>query len=98
MKCLGFITPDTLAKEAGKYGVAGHWPQVIWPNGILASSAVGLAVDSLTGWSGKLRAPVYLSYDGNTGLIKDHVRLEYSSKNCLHYPVANAGSPIIKPL
>ena len=51
MKCLGFITPEKLAKEAQAYGAAGPKPQVVWPNGVLASTAVGLAVEALTGWT-----------------------------------------------
>jgi molybdopterin-synthase adenylyltransferase len=98
MKCLGFITPEKLAMEAQRYGMAGSRPQVIWPNGILASSAVGLAVDALTGWTRKTRAPVYLSYDGNTGLVTEHVLLKYAPKVCQHYLLADAGRPQIKAL
>lgn len=98
MKCLGFITPEKLAKEAQAYGAAGPRPQVIWPNGTLASSAIGLAVDALTGWTRKPRAPVYLSYDGNSSVIADHVRVQYSPKDCHHYPLQNAGKPVITPL
>jgi len=98
MKCLGFISPEKLAMEAQKYGVAGPRPQVIWPNGILASSAVGLAVDALTGWTRKMRASIYLSYDGNTGFVSEHVLLQYAPKVCQHYPLADAGSPQIRTL
>lgn len=95
MKCLGFITPNKLAIEAQAYGVAGPRPQVIWPNGVLASSAVGLAVNALTGWTHKEQAPVYLSYDGNTGLVTEHIRVQYTSKVCQHYSLANNGRPQI---
>jgi molybdopterin-synthase adenylyltransferase len=98
MKCLGFITSEKLAKEAQTYGAAGPRPQVIWPNGILASTAVGLAVDALTGWTRGTRAPIYLSYDGNSGLISDHPRLPFAPKVCLHYPLANAGNPVMTTL
>ncbi len=98
MKCLGFITEARLAKEAQKYGAAGPKPQVVWPNGILASSAVGLAVDALTGWTQRNRAPVYLSYDGNTGLVTEHVRLKFAPHECMHYPLADAGAPRIRVL
>lgn len=98
MKCVGFITPEKLAKEAQAYGVAGPRPQVIWPNGILASSAVGLAVDALTDWTRNQRAPVYLSYDGNLGLVTEHVRLRFSPTVCEHYPLSEAGNPVLRPL
>lgn len=98
MKCLGFITPEKLAKEAQRYGAAGPRPQVVWPNGVLASSAVGLAVDSLTGWTRNTQAPVYLCYDGNKNLLTEHVRLQYAPKECQHYPLANAGRPVVRVL
>ena len=98
MKCLGFITPEKLAKEAQTYGAAGPRPQVIWPNGILASLAVGLAVDALTGWTRKTTAPVYLCYDGNKNLLTEHVRLQYAPKGCQHYPLPNAGKPLVTAL
>src|SRR6266568_7663439 len=47
MKCMHFITDQNLEKEAGRYGDAGVRPQVVWANGVLASVAVGVAVDLL---------------------------------------------------
>jgi hypothetical protein len=45
-----------------------------------------------------VRAPIYLSYDGNTGLLTEHVLLQYAPKVCQHYPLADAGRPQIKAL
>jgi hypothetical protein len=45
-----------LAAEAARHGDAGGRPQVVWPNGALASTAVGLAVDLVTGWTRKNRS------------------------------------------
>jgi hypothetical protein len=98
MKCMGFITPKKLAKEAQVYGAAGPRPQVVWPNGLLASIAVGLAIDALIGWTREPRAPVYLSYDGNKGLVTEHPRLQYAPQVCSHYPLANAGNLITTAL
>jgi molybdopterin/thiamine biosynthesis adenylyltransferase len=98
MKCLGFITPEKLAKEAQAYGAAGPRPQVVWPNGVLASSAVGLAVDALTGWTQDTRAPIYLCYDGNKHLLTEHVRMRYAPKECVHHAVASSGNPLVTPL
>lgn len=98
MKCLGFITSEVLAKEAQRYGAAGPRPQVVWPNGVLASSAVGLAVNVLTDWTRDAQAPVYLCYDGNKNLLTEHVRSQYVPKECQHYPLANAGRPLVKIL
>jgi len=50
MRCLGFLTEKLLTKEAAQYGAAGGRPQVIWPNGILASAAVGIFVQLITPW------------------------------------------------
>ena len=52
-----------MAEEAQRYGDAGAHPQVVWANGVLASSAVGLGVDLLTGWTGNRGTVEYLSYD-----------------------------------
>lgn len=95
MFCLGFLTQEKLAREGERYGDAGPRPQVVWPNGILASTAVGIAVDLLTGWSNSRRDFVYLSYDGNAATMTPHLRLQYlSSGPCPHYPLNQTGDPI----
>lgn len=99
MTCLGFLNERTLAREAERYGAAGHKPQVVWPNGVLASSAVGVAVDLFTDWSRSLRAHVYLSYRANDGTMVPHARLPYVSAGpCPHYPIEECGAPVFKPL
>lgn len=90
MRCYGFLTDEKLAKEAAKYGNVGGRPQVVWPNGILASSAVGVFVDLVTGWT-KSEDGVYLSYDGNSGRITDHVRKKFVNGECDHFLIENAG-------
>ena len=65
LRCLGVITDDLLAREAGNYGAAGPRPQVVWPNGVLASTAVGLVVQLVTPWHAKPVSTAYLEYDGN---------------------------------
>ena len=50
MRCMGLVTDDGLAKEAAPYGSAGGKPQVVWPNGTLASVAVGFFVKLVTPW------------------------------------------------
>lgn len=94
MFCLGFLTADKFAREAERYGAAGPQPQVVWANGVLASSAIGIAVDLVTDWSRSLRGPVYLSYDSNTGNIRPHKRLNYLQIGaCEHYPSCDVGAP-----
>jgi hypothetical protein len=98
MRCMGFITEDKLATEAAKYGNVGGRPQVIWPNGVLASSAIGIFTDLATGWSGKKDRLVYLAYDGNNGIVQNHVRLNYLPPTCTHYDVTQVGLPQFKKL
>jgi hypothetical protein len=96
MFCLGFLNERVLAKEGERYGDAGAQPQVVWPNGVLASSAVGIAVDLLTDWTRSLRDVDFLEYDGNKGTVKPHVRLEYlEDTTCPHYPVDQVGDPVL---
>jgi hypothetical protein len=96
MTCLGFLTEKKLAREAAAYGAAGPRPQVVWANGVLASTAVGVAVELLTDWTRGCRA-VYLSYDSNTGVILPHPRLQYAKADgCPHYPLNEVGEPILK--
>ncbi len=97
MSCLGFLTESKIAKEAEQYGAAGPRPQVVWANGVLASSAVGIAIDLITDWSQSLRGPVYLSYDSNTGTVEPHKRLLYlEHTRCPHFPLSQIGEPIFK--
>jgi len=96
MFCLGFLNELALAREAERYGDAGPRPQVVWPNGVLASTAVGIAIDLLTDWTRSLRNVVYMSYDGNRGTIQPHIRLQYLSNNvCIHYPLNQVGDPVL---
>jgi len=99
MACLGFLNEKTLAKEAARYGAVGSKPQVVWPNGVLASTAVGIAVDLLTDWTRSLRRSVYLSYDGNSHTMQPHVRLQFlKGATCSHFPLENVGDPVFKAL
>jgi len=65
----------------------------------LASTAVGIAVDLLTGWTAALHGPVYLSYHGNPATVKPHVRLDHlESGTCHHYPIEQVGDPRFESL
>ena len=98
MRCFGFLTDNKLAQEAAKYGKIGGRPQVVWPNGVLASSAVGIFVDLVTGWTDQINKKVYLSYDGNLGTLSNHVRLEFAENNCAHFPLDESGPQRYKKL
>lgn len=99
MQCVGFLTPERLAQETALYGAAGDRPQVVWPNGVLASTAVGVFVDLVTGWTRREARLVYLSYDGNNGTVTEHQRVPYLPQSpCPHYPLNEVGMPVFRPL
>jgi hypothetical protein len=100
MFCLGFLTEEKLAREAAKYGAAGINPQVVWANGVVASTAVGLGIDIVTGWTAAKKNSVYLMYEGNKGEVRPHPRLRQleSWTKCSHFPNHLVGDPQFKKL
>ena len=99
MTCMGFLTEEKLAAEAARYGKAGVRPQVVWPNGVLASTAVGLAVDLVTGWTRKSRTHAYLSYDGNEATVTPSKTLIGIDKSaCTHFADTDLGDPVFVQL
>lgn len=91
-KCMGFLTDEKLGGEALAYGDAGPRPQVVWPNGVLASTAVGIVVDLLTDWSKSTRRPLYLMYHGNNFELRSHPRMAFvQTDECSHFPLAELG-------
>lgn len=99
MWCMGFLTDERLGQEAALYGKAGGRPQVVWPNGVLASTAVGLAVDLVTDWTRLRRSHAYLVYDGNQGTVQESFALRsLGAENCSHFPSGSVGDPILVEL
>lgn len=99
MRCMGFLSEEKLAKEAELYGNAGGRPQVVWPNGVLASTAVGLAVDLATDWTRRQRRHAYLVYDGNEATVKEHLALRnLREASCSHFSMNEIGDPILVAL
>ena len=84
---MGVLREQLLAEEAADYGNAGVRQQVVWPNGVLASSAVGLFMSLILPWSPKLM-PVLLEYDGNRGTIVPSLKLQYMPQTCVHFQQA----------
>lgn len=82
--CMGVLREQLLAEEAADYGNAGVRQQVVWPNGALASSAVGLFMSLILPWSPK-RMPLLLEYDGNRGTIVPSLKLQYMPQTCVHF-------------
>ena len=93
MQCLSYLTEKKLSIEAAKYGAAGKNPQVIWANGIVASAAVGIAVDIVTGWTRSNADVIYLSYEGNLGQLTPHALLKFATRPCPHFPADSVGEP-----
>jgi hypothetical protein len=94
LRCLGVVTEEALDEEGRNYGAAGGKPQVVWPNGLLASTAVGLFMQLVTPWHRSARAGACLEYDGNAGTVRPsdrHRRL--SGRPCPHRPPAELGDP-----
>jgi len=99
MHCMGFLNETVLGQEAAKYGAAGGQPQVVWPNGLLGSAAVGIVVDLLTDWSKTLRGPVFLAFKGSTFSLSTDNRISaLRNITCQHFPLDKAGDAIFRPL
>ena len=98
MTCCGLLREQLLALEAGRYGAAaGIRQQVIWPNGVLASTAVGLVVRLLTPWSPQAVGPILLEYDGNRRTLIESTRLEALRDHpCFHFSAYDdIGDPLL---
>lgn len=98
LRCMGIVDDRSLALEAQMYGAAGGRPQVVWPNGVLASLAVGLFVQLVTPW-GKMRdLPILVEYDGNAQTVLPSNKLPYlKGRECTHFTgLASLGDPFWK--
>ncbi len=99
MNCMQFLNERSLAQEASRYGSAGQNPQVVWVNGVLASTAVGIAVSLLTDWNSiDNRNYIYISLDGNKNTLTKHPRTPYIPNVCSHYKIEQIGDPVYTPL
>ncbi|MBA3904571.1 ThiF family adenylyltransferase [Methylocystis sp. H62] len=95
LRCLQLVTDERLKAEAQRYGVAGSRPQVVWPNGVLASTAVGLVVQLVSPWMGDPPRSAYFAYDANLGTVVPSDRLtRRHGKACPHYPARAVGDPM----
>lgn len=92
LRCYGIVQDSALAEEATKYGAAGGRPQVVWPNGVLASTAVGLFVQLICPWHDRPVDRAYLEYDGNLGVVANSSRLVVlEGRECPHHPGHETG-------
>lgn len=101
-RCLGVITEKDLARESSRYGDLGPNPQVVWANGVLASTAMGLALDFLTAWSANivpdpfLEVGAHIIYEGNECRTRAAPCRPFSG--CSHYPATERGDPKVRTL
>lgn len=96
LRCMMIITEHKLQREAETYGAAGPKPQVIWPNGVLASAAVGLFIRAISCYGPKLE-PVYLEYNGYDSILMSSPRLRYVLReHCTHYAIVSLGDPFFR--
>ncbi len=95
LRCLGLVTEEALAQEARNYGSAGGKPQVVWPNGVLASTAVGLFTQLICPWQGGTHASAFLEYDGNKGTVMPSKSFAFvADRACPHFHADEAGDPL----
>ena len=86
MRCMGFITNEKLALEQNRYGAAGGKPQVVWPNGVLASVAVGHLMGLLCPWTTDMKPSALIEYDGNRQILRASSKLEHlHNYKCTHF-------------
>lgn len=94
LRCCEIVTDERLAGEARLYGAAGSRPQVVWSNGVLASTAVGLITQLLTPWFVNTSDFAYLDYDGNLGTLTPNLRMKHlRGHSCPHHPPNEVGDP-----
>jgi len=95
LRCMGIVTEKSLAAEARNYGAAGGAPQVIWPNGVLASTAVGLFTQLICPWHDKVPSSAFLEYDGNKHTVVPSKSFALvQSQPCPHFYPNEAGEAI----
>lgn len=94
LRCLGVVTDEALEEEARNYGAAGGKPQVIWPNGVLASTAVGLFLQLVTPWHRSAVTGAAFEYDGNAHSVQESDRFRrLKGRTCPHRPTDEFGDP-----
>lgn len=96
LRCCNIVTNERINEEANQYGEAGPEPQVIWPNGVLASTAVGFGVALLTPWFEQSNALRWLVYDGNKGTLSEPAVISHylEGHTCPHHPLTEVGDPL----
>ena len=93
MHCLQFLTAANLAEDVQDYDKDPQ-PQVVWPNGILASSAIGYAIGLLTGWPGSSVPSCRMDYRGSQMTMSpSHMAAALKEHKCPHFSPSHCGDP-----
>ena len=94
-RCVGFIRDKDLDEEGRRYGEAGRNPQVVWSNGVLASTAVGIFVQMFAPWCPLRPGSMFIGYDGDGFTLEHDVRLAAAGKlKCGHFAaIGDLGDP-----
>ena len=97
-RCVGFIRAKDLDEEGRRYGVAGGNPQVVWSNGVLASTAIGVFVQMLAPWCPIRDGSRFIGYDGDAFTLEHDARLTVVSQvQCEHFSsITDLGDPFWK--
>lgn len=86
LRCMGIVNDRDLELEAKMYGAAGGRPQVVWPNGILASLAVGMFAQLFVPWNDLRNLSILLEFDGNAQTVAPSNKLLYlRGQTCPHF-------------
>jgi len=95
LRCMGIVNDKALELEAQLYGAAGGRPQVVWPNGVLASLAVGFFTHLATPWCKAKDLPILIEFDGNLQTVSRSSKLRYLDEiACRHFAaLADLGDP-----
>jgi Dinucleotide-utilizing enzymes involved in molybdopterin and thiamine biosynthesis family 2 len=87
LRCMGIVTDAAIAREHQRYGDAGGRPQVVWPNGVLASTAVGLYMSMILPWAKNTEQPLLKEYDGNRHeMVESRKTPLLHTATCRHHP------------
>jgi hypothetical protein len=97
LRCMGIVTDGLINREAALYGAAGSRPQVVWTNGVLASTAVGVFVEMLLPWHKDRLDVTYLEYDANLHEVRPSLRIPFLPQKCVHFDSLNSiGDPFFE--
>lgn len=94
LRCMAIVSEKNLKEEAERYGDAGPQPQVVWSNGVLASTAISLFVQLISPWHTNGIDTAYFEYNGNDNTVAPSPRLQYAkAAPCPHFPTFDLGDP-----